>query len=71
MAHNLLRAAGCLTGPRYSTARTATIRRHLVTIPARLARRVRRLTLHLPKRWPWRQAWQTLFDHIHPPPATT
>ena len=71
MAHNLLRAAGCLTGPRYSTARTTTIRRHLINIPARIARRARRLVLHLPNHWPWQQPWQTLFDHIHAPPEMT
>jgi hypothetical protein len=70
MAHNLLRAAGCLTGPRYGTARAATIRRQLINIPARLARRARRITLHLPSHWPWQQHWQSLFNHIHaPPPA--
>jgi hypothetical protein len=69
MAHNLLRAAGSLTGPRYSTARAATIRRHLINIPARIAHRARRIVIHLPSRWPWQQAWQTLFDHIHPPPV--
>ncbi|GAA2617312.1 IS1380-like element ISMsm10 family transposase [Dactylosporangium fulvum] len=70
MAHNLLRAAGCLTSPRYATARTATIRRHLIAIPARLARRARRLILHLPNHWPWQRSWQTLFDRVHAPPAT-
>lgn len=69
MAHNLLRAAGCIIGPRYGTARAATIRRHLINIPARIARRARRLVLHLPAHWPWQQPWQTLFDHIHPPPT--
>ena len=34
-------------------ARGATIRRRLVTVPARLARRARKLTLHLPEHWPW------------------
>jgi DDE family transposase len=70
MSHNLLRAAGCLTSPRYATARTATIRRHLIAIPARLARRARRLILHLPAHWPWQQPWQALFDRVHAPPAT-
>jgi polyphosphate kinase 2 len=37
MAHNLLRAAGCLTGPRYARARAATIRRQLINVPARIA----------------------------------
>jgi hypothetical protein len=37
MAHNLLRAAGTRTGGRYTKARTATIRRDLITMPARIA----------------------------------
>ena len=71
MAHNLLRAAGCLTGPRYATARAATLRRQIVNIPARIAHRARRIVLHLPTHWPWQQPWQTLFDRIHAPPTTT
>ena len=70
MAHNLLRAAACLTSPRYATARAATVRRHLINIPARIAHRARRITLHLPAHWPWQRAWQTLFTTVHdPPPA--
>ena len=70
MAQNLLRAAGTLTGPRHATARAATLRRHIVNVPARIAHRARRIVLHLPAHWPWQQPWQTLFDRIHaPPPA--
>jgi hypothetical protein len=68
MAHNLLRAAGCLTGPRYRTARAATLRRQLINIPARIAHRARRILLHLPAHWPWQQSWQTLFTTVHDPP---
>ena len=50
MARNLLRAAGTLASPRYAKARTATIRRDLITMPARTARRGRgHLVLHLPE----------------------
>jgi hypothetical protein len=68
MAHNLLRAAGCLTGPWHAKARAATIRRHLINIPARTARRARHLVLHLPAHWPWQQHWQALFTNVHAPP---
>jgi len=71
MAHNLLRAAGCLIGPRHGNARAATLRRQLINVPARLARRARRITLHLPSHWPWQQHWQRLFDQIHAPPSAT
>jgi hypothetical protein len=43
MAHNLIRATGCLTGPWHAKARTATIRRHLINVPARIAHRARRI----------------------------
>jgi hypothetical protein len=69
MAHNLLRAAGCLTGPRYATARAATLRRQLINVPARIARRARRILLHLPTHWPWKQCWLTLFTTVHDPPS--
>ena len=50
--HNLLRAAGVLAGGAYAVARGATLRRKIVTIPARLARPQRRPILHLPSHWP-------------------
>ena len=31
-----------------------TLRRRYLTIPGRITRSARRLTLHLPTRWPWR-----------------
>jgi hypothetical protein len=69
MAFNLTRAAGCLASAFHARATTATIRSQLIQVPARLARSARRLTLHLPRRWPWHQAWQQLFDAaLHAPP---
>ncbi len=64
MAFNLTRAAATITGPGLARARTATIRRTIVTVPARIASSARRLTLHLPRDWPWESAWNTLFDNI-------
>ncbi|KJK56889.1 IS1380 family transposase [Saccharothrix sp. ST-888] len=69
IAFNLLRAAGCLAGTFQSRATTATLRAHLVNIPARIARSGRRLTLRLPDRWPWQHAFTDLFDAAHAPPA--
>ncbi|MEU2007137.1 IS1380 family transposase [Rhodococcus sp. NPDC019627] len=64
MAFNLTRAAGTLTGDRQLTkATTGTIRRTLVSVPARIASSARRLTLHLPTHWPWERAWITLFEN--------
>jgi len=70
MAFNLTRAAATLAGPAMGKATTATIRRKLVNVPARIAYSARRLTLHLPTTWPWENAWTTLFTGLcAPPPA--
>jgi Transposase DDE domain group 1 len=75
IAHNLLRAVGVLAGGAHAVARGATLRRRIVTIPARLARPQRRPVLHLPIHWPWASAWTTLWrntiGYSPPPPATT
>ena len=65
LCHNLLRAAGTLTGTtRYAVARGATLREHLVNIPARLARPQRRPVLHLPTHWPRADAWLTFWKAV-------
>jgi hypothetical protein len=72
IAHNLLRAAGVLAGGAYAVARGATLRRKIVTIPARLARPQRRPILHLPSHWPWIDHWLTLWRNtIGCSPPTT
>ena len=67
IAFNLLRAAGALAAPGpghgLAVATTATLRARLVAVPARIARSARRLTLHLPTRWPWQQEWAHLANH--------
>ncbi|MGW8437847.1 IS1380 family transposase [Nocardiopsis sp. NPDC055879] len=68
MAYNLLRATGTLTSTFHARATTATLRAHLIQVPARLACSARRITLHLPRGWPWWQAWTQLFDTVHRPP---
>jgi hypothetical protein len=68
IAHNLTRAAGTLASRFHAKARTGTLRRHLINIPARIARRARRLTLHLPAHWPHADAFHGLFTASHAPP---
>jgi hypothetical protein len=73
-AFNITRTAGVLADAAGKLARatTATIRRTLITVPARLARSARRVRLHLPQAWPWENAFNRLFAATHaPPPATT
>lgn len=70
IAHNLARAAGCLASGFHARARTGTIRRHLITLPARIARRARRIIVRLPVNWPHRDAFDGLFTVTHALPAT-
>ncbi len=67
IAHNLTRAAGTLAGVVHARATTATIRAHLINVPARVARSARRATLHLPEQWPWHDAWTGLHAAIQRP----
>jgi hypothetical protein len=55
----------------HAKARTGTLRRHLITLPARIARRSRRITLRLPLNWPHRDAFNGLFTTTHAPPHRT
>lgn len=76
IAFNLTRAAATLTRQRsLARATTATIRRTLIAVPARIAASARKLTLHLPAAWPWQTAWETMHSAISgvspPTPVTT
>ena len=70
MAFNLSRAAATITGTSLAKATTATIRRKLITICARVAYSARQLTLHLPEQWPREGDWNRLFARICGPPRT-
>lgn len=69
MAFNLTRAAAAITGPGLAKATSATIRRKLIAVPARVASSARRVTMHLPTGWPWRDAWLRLFAQGQGPPV--
>ena len=72
MAFNLTRAASTLTkAAALARATTTTIRRKLVTVPARIATSARRIHLHLPSRWPWEAAWSALYDALFTKPVST
>jgi hypothetical protein len=69
IAHNLLRAAGCLASPFHAKARGATLRAHLIDVAARIARHGRgRLALHLPAGWRSEHDWLSLFQAGCGPP---
>lgn len=71
MAYNLTRTAGVLAAGPFTKARTGTIRRKIINVPARIASSARRIRLHLPEAWPWQKAWEILFTATHAPPQTT
>jgi hypothetical protein len=68
MAFNLTRAAGALASTFHAKATTGTVRAQLITVPGRLSRSARRMTLHLPTAWPWQQAWEQLAAAANSPP---
>lgn len=70
-AHALTRALGVLASPTHALARGATIRTHLINVAARPARSGRdTIAWHLPRDWPWEQAWLNAFHATHRgPPA--
>jgi hypothetical protein len=66
---NLIRAAGCLASAAHARARGATIRRDLIDVAARAARRGRGyLILHLPEYWHREAEWRSLFEAACGPP---
>ena len=58
MAHNLARWTARL-GLGEGIVTTKTLRRRLFALAGRLTRSARRVTLHLPARWPWAIGWNT------------
>jgi hypothetical protein len=71
IAFNLTRATTTLAGPALAKATTGTARRKLITVPARIARSARRITVHLPAGWPWEAPWTQLFTNACGPPIHT
>jgi hypothetical protein len=68
IAFNLTRAAGTLASLFHAKATTATIRRQLINVPARVVRSARHIRLRLPTNWPWTDAWVDLFTAALGPP---
>ena len=68
MAFNPTRAAGTPVLTFRARATTGTIRAQLITVPGRLARSARQLTLQLLTGWPWQSAWEQLATTGNSPP---
>ena len=63
MAHNLARWTARL-GLGAGIVTTKTLRRRLFGLVGRLTRSARRVTLHLPARWPWAVGWRTALARL-------
>jgi len=63
MAHDLARWTARI-GLGAGIVTTKTLRRRLFGLPGRLTRSARRLTLHLPQRWPWATGWGAALTRI-------
>jgi hypothetical protein len=69
LAHNLARWTARI-GLGEGIVTTKTLRRRLFGLPGRLTRSARRLTLHLPARWPWAVGFAAALSRLRalPPP---
>jgi len=63
MAHNVARWTARI-GLGAGIVTTKTLRRRLFGLPGRLTRSARRLTLHLPQRWPWAIGWAAALTRL-------
>jgi hypothetical protein len=70
LAHNLARWTARL-GLGAGIVTTKTLRRRLFGLVGRLSRSARRLTLHLPARWPWAIGWTTALRRLRAIPLVT
>ena len=70
IAFNLTRAAARIASKTLGRARTATVRRTLIHVAARIANQARTWLLHLPRDWPWEHQLDRLHDAAFGPPAT-
>ena len=62
-AHNLARWTSRI-GLGETLVATDTIRRHHLAMPGRITRSARHLTVHLPQRWPWADAFDACLTNL-------
>jgi hypothetical protein len=70
IAHNLARWTARI-GLGEGIVTTKTLRRRLFALAGRLTRSARRVTLHLPARWPWVIGWTTALTRLRAIPLVT
>ena len=64
MAHNLARWTARIGLGEPEVVTTKTLRRRFFSRAGRLTRKARRLTLHLPQRWPWENQFTRAFTRL-------
>jgi hypothetical protein len=71
LAHNLLRWTTLIGLPDTVIPTARTLRRRLLTVPGRITRTARTVTLRMPARWPWETAFLTALQRLRALPALT
>ena len=71
LAHNLLRWTTLIGLPDTTIPTARTLRRRLLTVPGRITRTARTVTLRMPARWPWEHEFLTTLQRLRAIPALT
>jgi len=71
LAHNLLRWSTLIGLPDTVIPTARTLRRRLLTVPGRITRTARTVTLRMPARWPWETMFLTALERLRALPALT
>jgi hypothetical protein len=71
LAHNLLRWTTLIGLPDTTIPTARTLRRRLLTVPGRVTRTARTVTLRMPARWPWELAFLTALRRLRAVPQLT
>jgi len=71
LAHNLLRWTACIGLGIDGPVVAKTLRRRFVAVPGRLTRSARRFHLHLPRAWPWAEAFLLALRRLRALPLLT
>ena len=71
IAHNLLRWTTLIGLPDTIIPTARTLRRRLLTVPGRITRTARQVTLRMPARWPWQLAFVAALKRLRAVPALT
>jgi hypothetical protein len=71
LAHNLLRWTTLIGLPDTVIPTARTLRRRLLTIPGRITRTARTVTLRMPARWPWEAQFLTALERLRTVPPLT